>query len=255
MSTQIITIPCLSDNYAYLMHDGKTGKTILIDAPEASPIIAYLKKNELELDAILITHHHDDHINGIYELQNLYQIKLYGAQQDSHRLPKLDCYLSDNQAFSIESFDFTAIDVSGHTIGHLAYYAPQEKCVFTGDSLMTLGCGRLFEGTANQMYGSLTKLLKLPDDTLIYSGHEYALNNAKFALTIEPENKDLNNRFTEISRKNINNIPTVPVSLAEEKKTNPFLRFENVEIRARLGLEEATNACVFTEIRKRKDEF
>ena len=255
MPIEIVTIPCLTDNYAYIIHDKLSNKTTLVDAPDFDPIKKQLDKKKWSLDNILITHHHDDHIAGVSKLIEQYNPIVFGAETDRKRLPKLDVGLLDRDKFSASNLIFKCIEVSGHTIGHVAFYCPSEKIAFTGDSLMSLGCGRIFEGTPEQMFRSLNQLKNLPDETIIYSGHEYATQNAKFASTIDPYNPDLVNRAKKIMENVYLQIPNVGSTLIEEKKTNPFLRADQKEIRAVLGLENSSELEVFTVLRKMKDNF
>lgn len=255
MSLQIATIPCREDNYAFLLHDQESGETALVDAPEAAPIIAELDKRGWNLTQILITHHHFDHIEGVEELRSKYGAKVVGSKADTHRLPPLDIVLSEGDIVAIGGNKGTVIDVSGHCADHLAFYFSDSFAVFTADSLMALGCGRLFEGTADQMWESLSKLAALPPTTIVYSGHEYTAANASFAYTIEPGNAALKDRILQIIEARAQKMPTVPSILADELATNPFLRANSPEIRQRLGMESATDIEVFAEIRRRKDNF
>lgn len=255
MTLEILTIPCLADNYAFVLHDSASGKTALVDAPEAYPVQLELEKRGWSLDQVLLTHHHWDHIDALPELAAIYHPQITGAKADVDRLPGLDHALREGDSFAIGETTGRVIDVSGHTVGHIAFYIPAAKAVFTGDSLMALGCGRLFEGTPDQMWQSLSKLAALPADTIVYSGHEYTASNAKFALTIEPDNAALAARIGDITGKRAENLPTVPSTLAEELATNPFLRADQPQLKAALGMETATDAEVFAEIRKRKDNF
>ncbi|MEX0371347.1 MAG: hydroxyacylglutathione hydrolase, partial [Tateyamaria sp.] len=224
MPLDIRTIPCLSDNYAFLAHDPETGKTALIDVPEAGPILSVLEETGWTLTDILITHHHYDHIDGLDAVLAAYPAQVVGAAADAHRLPKLDHAVAEGDTASIGHERGTVIDVSGHTVGHIAFHFPGAKAVFTADSLMALGCGRVFEGTKPQMHKSLQKLAALPGETRVYSGHEYTAANGKFALTIDPENLDLISRIDEVADKRASGTPTVPSLLSEELATNPFLR-------------------------------
>ena len=255
MPLKIIVVPCLTDNYAYILHDTLSKKTTLVDAPEFTPIKERLETEKWRLDNILITHHHDDHIAGVMELKECYNPLVYGADVDRKRLPNLDVSLSDKEKFSVSNLIFKCIDVPGHTLGHLAFYCASENIVFTGDSLMALGCGRIFEGTPQQMFESLHQLKKLPDSTIAYSGHEYAAQNARFALSVEPNNHHLEKRAKQIMKNIKSNLPNVGVSIGEEKKTNPFLRPSESEIRSTLGLCNNSDLEVFTMLRKMKDNF
>lgn len=255
MSLEILTIPCLSDNYAFLAHDADSGETALIDAPEAGPILAALADRGWSLSHVLLTHHHWDHVDGLADILAVHPARVVGASADAARLPKLDLAVSEGDSFQIGGESVHVIDVSGHTIGHIAFYIPQSAAVFTADSLMALGCGRLFEGTAPQMWVSLGKLAALPDETIVYSGHEYTQSNGAFAVTIEPDNPDLMLRVRDISEKRAQSQPTVPSSLALEKATNPFLRANEPSVQRHMGMEGMDAAKVFAEIRSRKDNF
>ena len=255
MPLKIVIVPCLTDNYAYILHDTLSKKTTLVDAPEFTPIKERLETEKWRLDNILITHHHDDHIAGVMELKECYNPLVYGADVDRKRLPNLDVSLSDKEKFSVSNLIFKCIDVPGHTLGHLAFYCASENIVFTGDSLMTLGCGRIFEGTPQQMLESLNQLKKLPNNTIVYSGHEYAAQNARFALSVDLNNSDLKSRAKQILRNIELKIPNVGFSLEEEMQTNPFLRSNALEIRAGLGLNNNSDLEVFTKLRKMKDNF
>lgn len=255
MTLEILTIPCLADNYAFLLRDQATGKVALVDAPEPHPIQAALREKGWKLDMVLLTHHHYDHIDGLPELVEEFHPQIIGAKADAHRLPALDLALEEGDTFKIGETEGHVIDVSGHTVGHVAFHFPSADAVFTADSLMALGCGRLFEGTPEMMWASLSKLSALPDDTIVYSGHEYTASNAKFALTVEPDNAALQARAVEISAKRKGNIPTVPSTLAQERATNPFLRAHLPETKIAVGMPDATDVEVFTAIRKQKDNF
>jgi len=256
MPLEILTIPCLSDNYAYGVRDTDSGEVAVIDAPEAAPILRTLSFNGWSLNQILITHHHHDHVAGLELLHQAVEAPIVGARADAARLPlPLALGVEEGDAFTLGFQPVHVYDVSGHTNGHLAYHFPEGEALFTGDSLMVMGCGRLFEGTAEQMWGSLTKLMELPPQTRIYSGHEYTLANAKFALTIEPENKALLDRLEQISRLRKAGEPTMGATLELELATNPFLRAHRPEVKAALGMQGAPDAEVFAEIRRRKDEF
>lgn len=255
MPLEIVTIPCLSDNYAFLAHDATSDETALIDAPEAGPILAALAERGWQLSHVLLTHHHWDHVDGLAPILEKHPAKVVGAAADAHRLPPLDLQVSEGDTFEVGGEPVEVLDVSGHTVGHVAYYMPKSSVVFTADSLMALGCGRLFEGDAAQMWASLSKLAALPDDTLVCSGHEYTQSNARFAVTVDPDNPDLKKRVADIDRARAAGEATVPSLLALEKSTNPFLRAADPAILAYLGMEGADPADVFAEIRSRKDRF
>ncbi|WP_108835531.1 hydroxyacylglutathione hydrolase [Tateyamaria sp. Alg231-49] len=255
MPLEIRTIPCLSDNYAYLAHDPDTGATAAIDIPEAGPIIAVLAETGWTLSDILITHHHYDHVDGLADLLAAHPARVIGSAADAHRLPTLDVEVNEGDTVRIGNEIGTVIDVSGHTINHIAFHFPDSAALFTADSLMALGCGRVFEGTKPQMHASLQKLAALPGDTVVYSGHEYTAANAKFALTIDPDNPALISRVRDVTEKRANGIATVPSLLSEELATNPFLRANDPAVQSQMGMTGANAADVFTEIRTRKDNF
>lgn len=253
MPLELVTIPCRADNYAYLVHNRATGDTLLVDAPDAAPIQAVLDAQGWTLTDIFLTHHHSDHVDGVGPLRD--GVRVIGSKSDAGRLPALDLEVSEGDALRICGEDVTIFDVSGHTINHLALHFPASKLLFTADSLMALGCGRLFEGTAPQMWDSLQKLRALPDDTRVCSGHEYTQTNAAFALTIEPDNQDLILRSRDVDRLRSAGHPTVPTDLGVEKRTNPFLRADAPELQHSLGLTNATPAEVFALVRKKRDVF
>lgn len=251
---EVVTIPCLSDNYAFLILSPDGESAALVDAPEAAPIQAELDRMGRSLTDILITHHHDDHIQAVAALAGE-RTRVIGATADAHRLPPLHLSVADSDTFDLFGAEIQVMDVSGHTVGHIAFYLPAAKTVFTADSLMALGCGRLFEGTAAQMWDSLSRLAALPEDTVVCSGHEYTAANARFALTIEPDNPALVARAKAIDTARAAGRPTVPSTLAEERATNPFLRAGLPEVKAHLDMQSAADADVFAEIRRRKDAF
>lgn len=255
MPLDLITIPCLADNYAYLVHDAASGRTAVVDVPEAGPILAALEAHQWRLTDILITHHHDDHIQGVEALRSRTGAEVHGAGADAHRLPRLDRSLIDGDRFWLGAEEVQVIEVPGHTIGHIAYLMPGSGLAFTADSLMSGGCGRLFEGSARQMHASLQKLAALPPETLICSGHEYTASNLRFALTLEPDNPQLISRAEAVAEARAKGRPTVPVPLRTELETNPFLRAHLPALKTAVGLPDADDVTVFTEIRARKDKF
>ena len=255
MSFELITIPCLSDNYAFLLYNVENRSAFLVDAPEARPINEALHKNNLILEQIFLTHHHADHIDGLNGILEKHDPLTIGAQADINRLPKLDKYVRPGDEISFQKQTGTVLDVSGHTIGHVALYISAQHILFSGDSLMALGCGRLFEGSAEQMWQSLSRLLSLPDNTKICSGHEYTENNASFALTVDPQNPDLTRRSENVKFARSNKLFTVPSKLGLEKKTNPFLRPFDKKIRENLNMLGSTDVEVFSKIRLLKDNF
>ena len=255
MPLEILTIPCLSDNYAFLAHDAGSGETALIDVPDAAPVLAALADRGWKLSHVLLTHHHWDHVQGLDEVLAAHPAKVIGAAADVGRLPPLDIAVSGGDTVTVGDDTCRVIDVPGHTIGHVAYHFPHSAAVFTADSLMALGCGRLFEGSAAQMWESLGRLAALPDDTMVYSGHEYTQANGAFALTIEPDNSDLISRVRDITETRAANRPTVPSALSLERATNPFLRAAESAVQRNIGMPGADPVDVFAEIRARKDKF
>jgi hydroxyacylglutathione hydrolase len=255
MPLELITVPCLTDNYAYLLHDAASGRTAVVDVPEAGPIQAALEAHQWRLTDILITHHHSDHIDGVDALRDRTHARVYGASADAHRLPRLDEALVEGSRFWIGSEEVQVIEVPGHTVGHIAFLMPASGYAFTADSLMAGGCGRLFEGTARQMHASLQKLAALPPETLICSGHEYTASNLRFAATLEPDNAALISRIDEVATARAHGKATVPVSLKTELATNPYLRAHLPALKAAVGLLDADDVTVFAEIRARKDKF
>lgn len=255
MPLELVTIPCLQDNYAYLIHNAQTGETAVVDVPEAGPIKTALASRGWTLTHALLTHHHWDHIDGLADLLKDHPAQVVGAEADAHRLPKLDFAVTEGDTMPICGATMNVFDVSGHTLGHLAFSFPGEKLVFTADSLMALGCGRLFEGTPDQMYESLSKLAALSPETQVCSGHEYTLANANFAQTIDPDNSALISRIDKIRKAREQGIATVPSLLSDELETNPFLRCKDPAVQAKVGMIDAEPQEVFAEIRKRKDKF
>jgi hydroxyacylglutathione hydrolase len=255
MPVEIVTVPCRSDNYAYLIRDQGSGKVALVDAPSVDPIVEALESRGWGLDQIWITHHHGDHTEGVPALVARYGARTVGNAADSARLPPLDLALSEGDTVSLGDTVARVIDVSGHTIGHIAFVIDAEKAAFTADSIMALGCGRVFEGTHAMMWASLSKFLAMPDDMQFYSGHNYGQANGRFALSIEPDNAALKARIARIKAADAAGNVIVPVSLAEEKATNPFLRAVEPSVKASVGLAGADDAAVFAEVRRRKDAF
>ena len=255
MALELVTIPCLTDNYAYLIHNAATGETALVDVPEAAPVLAALQVRGWRLDHILITHHHDDHIQGTAAVVAATGAQVTGAAADAHRLPKLDRQVSDGDVLMIGGEACHVLDVSGHSMGHIAFHFPASGLVFTADSLMAFGCGRLFEGTPEVAYASLMKLAALPGDPWVCSGHEYTAGNARFAATLEQGNPALISRIAEVAALREKGLPTVPSRLSDERATNPYLRAHMAALKAAVGLPNATDTMVFAEIRARKDKF
>ena len=255
MPLKMQVVPCLSDNYAYLLHDPQTGRTAVVDVPDTAPIHDALDKAGWKLSDILITHHHDDHIGGVMRLREDTGAAIWGARADTHRLPPLDHALAEGDTVQIGAESGVVLDVSGHTLGHIAFHFPQSRLAFTADSLMVCGCGRLFEGTAAQMWDSLCKLVMLPDDTLICSGHDYSIGNTAFAKSVDAENAALDARIAQMAKDREAGRPMAVATLALEKATNPFLRAGNRAVKAAHGMEAATDAEMFAHLRALKDKF
>lgn len=255
MPLELVTVPCLDDNYAFIIADPAKGAAAVVDVPEAGPINAAVKARGWTVTNVLLTHHHWDHIDGLPDLERATSARIIGAKADAHRLPPLDIAVSDGETFKLGGEDVQVFDVSGHTVGHVAYYLPASRLLFSGDSLMALGCGRLFEGTPAQMWESLQKLRALPPETEVCSGHEYTSANGKFAATLEPDNPRLISRIDAVATAREKGEATVPSKLEEELATNPFLRSDVASFQEAVGMQGADPAEVFKEIRSRKDNF
>ncbi len=255
MALHVTLVPCLSDNYAYLIIDHDTGLCAAVDPSEAAPVLAALEKTGLKLDFILNTHHHPDHTGGNEALKMATGAAVVGPAADRDRIPALDIAVSESAPWQFGPYRVDILDIPAHTRGHIAFVFASEQIAFTGDTLFAMGCGRLFEGDPATMWSSLSKLLKLPDETKIYCGHEYTLSNGRFALTLEPNNADLQARMKEVEILRAESKPTIPTTMGLEKKTNPFLRPDAAELRRSLKMEQATTVAVFGETRARKDVF
>lgn len=254
MNFEIHPIPALEDNYVYALLDPKQ-RTLLIDPAEATPVLSFLDLHHASLEYILNTHHHWDHTGGNEMLKKHSRCEILGPKTEAGKIPAIDRSLQGGEDLELLGLSIKTLDSSGHTLGHLSYWFPTLNALFVGDALFSLGCGRIFEGTAEQMWSSLQRLRTLPPTTQIYFGHEYTLKNAKFALTIDPQNKRLQNYAEEVERLRLRKLPTVPTTLEREFTTNPFLRADDPKIRQHLGMERAENWQVFAEIRRRKDNF
>lgn len=246
---------CLEDNYGVVIHDAKTGATAAIDAPDAAAIDSHLRKFGRQLTHIFVTHHHADHVQGILELKEAYGCKVIGPKGEAAKIPGLDNPIGGGEAFDFAGREVKIYDCPGHTLGHIAYHIPSESSLFAADTIFSVGCGRVIEGTMEQMYHSVNQFRSLPPSTFIYCGHEYTEANCRFALTIEPGNKALQARNNEVKASRKRGEMTCPVTLNDELKTNPYLRCGSAEIREVLGLEQASEVEVFTEIRTRKNNF
>ena len=248
-------IPVLKDNFIYLVHDPESGESAAIDPALAAPVMDALAKKGWTLGYILNTHHHNDHTGGNLELKQATGCSIIGAANDASRIPGIDVQIDEGDRISIGKHQAQIFDVSGHTNGHIAYWFKDDCILFSGDTLFSLGCGRLFEGTAAQMWESLLKLRNLPNETKVYCAHEYTSANANFALTVEPDNDELKHRADEVMRLRRDGKPTVPSNLGEEKRVNPFLRADNYNLLRATGLVGQDPVSVFAEIRRRKDVF
>ena len=248
-------IPCLKDNYSYLIKDNQSDTIAIIDPSEFGPCDKKIDQKYKKLDFILNTHHHFDHIGGNTELKKKYGSKVLGFEKDKNRIPEIDILLKDNQEFRIGNLNFKTIFIPGHTSGHISFYFEKEKVIFTGDTLFSLGCGRVFEGTCQQMFDSLKKIKNLPKDTNIYCGHEYTKNNLEFCLEFNPKNEYLKNKKKIIEAKIKNNKPTIPSTIKDEIQTNIFLRYDDLNVKDTLNLKKASDLEIFTKLRDLKDNF
>jgi hydroxyacylglutathione hydrolase len=252
---EITIIPVLKDNYSYVLRDEQHNLTAVIDPSEAVPILAFLQTKNWQLNYILNTHHHSDHVGGNLELKAATNCQIIASYYDKDRIPGIDQSFSDGEKFAFGESEAEIIFIPGHTLGHIAYYFKDAQALFCGDTLFSLGCGRLFEGTPEQMVASLNKLASLPEDTKIYPGHEYTESNSMFALTIEPSNPLLQNKMRIVKELRSRNISTIPSTLQEELECNPFLRTGSREIQENIGLTGENQVTIFTKIRQLKNEF
>ncbi len=246
-------VACLTDNYAYLVHDAEAGLCAVVDPSEPLPVKKALAARGWKLTHILNTHHHIDHTGGNLALKEEFGAQIVGPAKGRERIPGIDVGVDESAPWHFGKRAMRVLEIPAHTRAHIAFVA--DDAAFTGDTLFAMGCGRLFEGTPQMMWTSLSKLMTLPDATRVYCGHEYTLSNGRFALTLEPGNKDLQARQREVEAARAKNIPTIPSTIGLEKKTNPFLRPDSAEIRRTLSLQDASDVEVFAEIRKRKDSF
>ena len=252
---KIEIIPCLNDNYSYLIHDEISNTVAIVDPSEFIPCDTIISKNYKKLDFILNTHHHYDHVGGNEELKKKYNSKVLGFENDKNRIPQIDTVLKDNQEFKIGTLNFTTIFIPGHTKGHVAFYFKKERVVFTGDTLFSLGCGRVFEGTYKQMFQSLNKLKNLPGETKVYCGHEYTFKNLEFCLKFNPNNDFLKKKKDDIKLSLKNKKPTIPSTIADEIKGNIFFRVNDPDIKKAINLENSPDIEIFTKLRDLKDNF
>lgn len=246
---------CCSDNFGVLLHDPESGATAAIDAPEEGPILQALDGHGWKLTHIFTTHHHQDHVEANLALKDKFGCEVHGPYDEAIAIPGLDRSQADGDEFEFAGRRVQVISTPGHTAGHICYYLPDDGLLFAADTLFAMGCGRLFERPAADMWHSFQKLMALPDDTKVYFGHEYTLANARFALTVDPENAVLIERAARVEKARQANEFTIPTTIGLEKQTNPYMRVADAGIRRHLGLETASDADVFAEIRTRKDNF
>ena len=252
---KIIQIPVLNDNYVYIITESISRVTACIDPSVSDAVVIYLDKNNLKLDYILNTHHHNDHVGGNLELKDKYGCKIIGSLKDQERIPGIDIALNENDLFSIGRSTLKVIDTPGHTIGHICFYFKEDQVLFSGDTIFSLGCGRLFEGSFEEMTSSLLKIKSLPGKTKIYCGHEYTQANAKFALSLNNQDKELKKKVEDINKKRAISIPTVPFLLEDDLKFNPFMKFNETDYINKIGMEYLDEVRNFKKIRVLKDNF
>jgi len=252
---EIRQIPVLNDNYVYLVHDTLSGKTACVDPAVAGPVIDMAKELGWEISHILVTHPHYDHIDGIADIVEVYGSEVYGSRLDYGLIPKCDHGVVQGSEIELGASKALVLEVSGHTANHVAYQFEADKAVFVGDTLFSLGCGRLLGGSAKQMWGSLKKLCSLPTDTRVYCAHEYTNANADFALSIDPKNTALQARAAEVIRLREQGLPTIPTTIQSETDCNPFMRCDVPSFKAVLGMADREADEVFAEIRRQKDHF
>ncbi len=246
---------CLEDNYGLIIHDSVTGATAAIDAPDADAVEHHLKKFGRQLTHIFTTHHHADHVQGNLQLKELFGCKIIGPKAEAAKIPGIDMEVAGGETFIWSKREVVVHACPGHTSGHIAFSIPSELSLFAGDTLFAMGCGRVIEGTLEEMYHSVNQFKTLSPSTYVYCGHEYTEANCKFALTLEPENRHLQNRAIQVAAKRARGEMTCPTTIGEELQTNPYLRCDSPEIRKNLNMEAATDGQVFAEIRTRKNNF
>lgn len=253
---QIHQFTCLQDNFGVLVHNPDDGTTIAVDVPEAGPVLAALSEKGWTLSDILVTHHHWDHVQGVAEVKEKTAARVRAPALSADQIGNVDVKVEDGRAFQVGAIEVLPIATPGHTLDQISYYLPQAQVAFTGDTLFALGCGRIFEGDPAMMWQSLERLIReLPEDTEIYCGHEYTLANARFAVTVDPDNPALKKRLDEVTDLRDDNRPTLPTTMTVELATNPFLRPQDPEIQKALNMVGAAPDAVFAEIRQRKDNF
>jgi hydroxyacylglutathione hydrolase len=251
---EIRQVPSRSDNFTVLIHDRSTGATAAIDAPDEKSVLTVLNETGWKLTDILVTHEHDDHVEGIPALKAKFNCRVV-APKTSTKVPLVDLRVSEGDSVKVGSLTASVLDTPGHCADHIAYWFKQQKTLFAGDTLFALGCGRIFGCQPAELFNSIEKFAAMPDDTAVYCGHEYTLSNAKFALAMDPNNMTLRTRALDIENKRAQNRPTLPTTIGLEKATNPFMRARDAGLQATLGMIGATPVAVFTELRERKNRF
>lgn len=252
---EVFQFPCLKDNYGYILCNSQTKKCVCIDTPDAKTILNFAQQNELKISQIWNTHWHPDHAGGNKEIAEFFNAQCFGpAEIASHGFLNDVCH-EGGDCIDFDGVKVEIIDLSGHTIGQIGYYLPSENIAFVGDALFALGCGRLFEGSAEMAFNSLKRLSELSDETKIYCAHEYSLANAAFCESLKLSNPKLGLRINEIKELRAKNMPTIPTTLKIEMETNPFLLADFEQLKADLALENESDLEVFTHIRKLKDNF
>lgn len=255
MGIKVFCVKALKTNYIWILRDDTHNHTLVVDPSEATPVLEFLKKKNWKLDGILITHHHPDHVGGNIGLQDLYSCPVYGWHQDAHRIPAITHPINETTKLEWNGINARVLFIPGHTLGHVAYHFESEHLVFVGDTLFGMGCGRLFEGTPQQLLNSLNQLKSLPPDTKVYCGHEYTLENAKFAKDLMDHKTEFESRYRNVKSAREQNQSTVPFTIATEIHTNPFLNADDLGLKRKLNLEKASDLEVFTQLRKLKDNF
>ena len=252
---EVTQIPILEDNYTYILHEKHENVVGCLDPGESEPILEFLSKKKLKLDFIFNTHHHYDHVGGNLELKKKTNCEVIGSEFDKSRIPGLDIGLKNRDLNKFGQSRFVVIETPGHTLGHITFYFKNDGLLFCGDTLFSAGCGRIFEGTFKQMWDSLKLLRALPDNTLIYCGHEYTLSNLKFAISLDKNDLKLKNKFSEVSDLINQGKFSIPSTIREEKKINPFLKVDKVDFLKKLNFNNTSELEIFEKIRKMKDDF
>jgi len=252
---EITVLPVLTDNYIFVIHDPKSTETAVVDPALAEPVLKILAENNWSLNYIFNTHHHHDHIDGNQQLKQATGCQVIAPLREQNKIPNIDRPVMENDTIYLGRHCFRVLETPGHTLGHVVFYCAEQQILFCGDTLFAMGCGRLFEGTAEQLWQSLQKLKALPQETQVYCAHEYTQANGRFALTIDPDNQALIARMRNINQRRANRQATIPTTIAEELATNPFLREQSPDIQKHLQMQECAAVKVFTEIRRLKDTF